>query len=78
MDLILTEEQAALRQHMRDLFTELSGWDVVRAAEPLGFEATLWKAVSGLGLAGMCLPAEAGSDASPLLEVGLVLSSSPP
>ena len=73
MDLILTDEQAALRQHMRDLFTELSGWDVVRAAEPLGFDAALWKTVSGLGLAGMCLPAEAGGDESPLLEVALVL-----
>jgi alkylation response protein AidB-like acyl-CoA dehydrogenase len=73
VDLILTEEQAALRQHMRELFTELSGWDVVRAAEPLGFDATLWKAVSGLGLAGMCLPADVGGDASALLEVGLVL-----
>jgi alkylation response protein AidB-like acyl-CoA dehydrogenase len=73
VDLILTEEQAALRQHMRDLFTELSGWDVVRAAEPLGFDPALWKTVSGLGLAGMCLPADIGGDASPLLEVGLVL-----
>ena len=73
MDLILTDEQSALRQHMRDLFSELSGWEVVRAAEPLGFDATLWKTVSGLGLAGMCLPESVGGDASPMLEVGLVL-----
>jgi alkylation response protein AidB-like acyl-CoA dehydrogenase len=73
VDLILTDEQSALRQHMRDLFTELSTWDVVRAAEPLGFDATLWKTLSGLGLAGMCLPESVGGDASPLLEVALVL-----
>jgi alkylation response protein AidB-like acyl-CoA dehydrogenase len=73
VDLILTDEQSALRQHMRELFTELSTWDVVRAAEPLGFDPALWKTLGGLGLAGMCLPESIGGDASPLLEVALVL-----
>jgi Acyl-CoA dehydrogenase, C-terminal domain len=83
VDLVLTEEQAALKREMRSMFGRLSDWSVVRRAEPLGFDADLWTAVSAAGLAGLCVepqgepqgepPVEAPEDSVTLLEAGLVL-----
>jgi alkylation response protein AidB-like acyl-CoA dehydrogenase len=44
---------------------------VVRAAEPLGFDATLWRKVAGLGLPAIAVPEEHGGGGSGLVELAI-------
>jgi alkylation response protein AidB-like acyl-CoA dehydrogenase len=73
VNLTLTAQQDELRGHMRALFERTSSWEVVRAAEPLGYDADVWRDVAGVGLAGMCLDESVGGGGSALLEAALVI-----
>jgi alkylation response protein AidB-like acyl-CoA dehydrogenase len=51
----LSDEQAALRETFATFFAKESSPDVVRAAEPTGFDDALWARVRGLGIPGIAV-----------------------
>jgi alkylation response protein AidB-like acyl-CoA dehydrogenase len=71
MNLDLTDEQEALRATVRDLFDKEAPPDVVRAAEPLGFDPVLWAKVAGLGLASIAVPEDRGGGGAGFVELAL-------
>lgn len=72
MNLDLSDDQAALRDMLRELFEKEAPPSVVRAAEPLGFDATLWAKVAGLGLASIAVPEDRGGGGAGLVELAIV------
>ena len=60
MNLDFTDEQRALRDMVREFFEKESPAAVVRAAEPLGFDASLWRKVADLGVPAIAVAEEAG------------------
>ncbi|MET9089462.1 acyl-CoA dehydrogenase [Streptomyces sp. NPDC004237] len=66
------ENQIAVRDAFADFFRNESPPSVVRAAEPLGFDATLWRRLAGMGIASMSLPESAGGDDATLVDLVLV------
>lgn len=58
MDLELTDDQVELRDHLQRFLARESNWDIVRRAEPLGFDAHLWEQARGIGLPGIGLPTD--------------------
>jgi alkylation response protein AidB-like acyl-CoA dehydrogenase len=73
MNLDLTDEQAALAAIVRDLFEKEAPPDVVRAAEPLGFDPALWAKVAGLGLASIAVPEDRGGGGAGFVELALAV-----
>jgi alkylation response protein AidB-like acyl-CoA dehydrogenase len=71
VNLDFSEEQAALRETLRDFFEKESPGSVVRAAEPLGFDASLWRKVAGLGLAAIAVPEDRGGGGSGFVELAI-------
>ena len=72
MNLRLTEEQQALRETFADLFAKECTPDAVRAAEPLGHDASLWARMSDIGLLHIGVPEELGGAGAGLFELVLV------
>ena len=72
MDLALTEEQAALVASFADLLAKHSSSEQVRAAEPEGFDPSLWEALLGIGVVEMAVPESAGGWGAGLLDLALV------
>ncbi|MCZ7527947.1 MAG: acyl-CoA/acyl-ACP dehydrogenase [Acidimicrobiia bacterium] len=74
MDLRLTDEQAMLRDAVRDALAEKSGPEVVRRMEddPVGYPPELWKAFVDMDLVGLALPEEFGGSGQTLLEVAVL------
>ena len=72
MNLRLTEEQQALRETFAALFAKECSPDVVRAAEPLGHDATLWALASDVGLLHIGVPEPLGGAGAGLFELVLV------
>ena len=70
-DYTLTDEQDQLVAMLRELFTEHSPVEVVRAAEPLGFDPQLWGTVQRNGLLTISIPESAGGDGGGLVELAL-------
>lgn len=68
----LDEDQRAVRDAFAEFFTKESPPSVVRAAEPLGFDATLWTKLTGMGAASMGLPAARGGDDATTADLALV------
>jgi alkylation response protein AidB-like acyl-CoA dehydrogenase len=65
VDLALSDDQQELVQHVAAFFTKECPTDRVRAAEPLGFDAALWRKVVDLGLPTMAVTeANGGGGAS--------------
>ncbi|QFG26132.1 acyl-CoA dehydrogenase family protein [Actinomadura sp. WMMB 499] len=71
MDLAFTDDQEALRESLRDFFESESPPEVVRAAEPLGFDGDLWRKVVEMGLPAIPVPAEQGGGGAGLLELAV-------
>jgi alkylation response protein AidB-like acyl-CoA dehydrogenase len=71
MNLALTDDQAALRDTLREFFEKEAPTDVVRAAEPLGFDATLWKKVVEFGLPSVAVPEDRGGGGAGLIELAI-------
>ena len=71
-DYSLDADQQSVRDAFRAFFAKECPSAVVRAAEPLGFDARLWRALVGLGVTNMGLPVEAGGDGATLVELALV------
>src|SRR3954452_9432986 len=73
LKLDLTDDQTTLRNHMRNFFQHESNAEVVRDAEPLGFDSTLWDKAVAVGLPGMALPDDVDGGGSDLLDTALVM-----
>jgi alkylation response protein AidB-like acyl-CoA dehydrogenase len=71
-DYSLAEDEVAVRDAFREFFTVECPAGRVRAAEPLGFDAKLWRQVAELGAATMGLPESAGGDDAGLLILAIV------
>ena len=71
MNLDFAGEQQALRETLRDFFEKESPAAVVRAAEPLGFDAALWRKVAELGLAAIAVPEDRGGGGSGFVELAI-------
>jgi alkylation response protein AidB-like acyl-CoA dehydrogenase len=70
-DFSLDAEQVALRETFAAFFAKESSTTVVRAAEPLGFDAELWGQLMGLGVTTMGVPESQGGDGAGLVELVL-------
>ncbi|MGH8516155.1 MAG: acyl-CoA dehydrogenase family protein [Panacagrimonas sp.] len=84
MNFDLSEEQGLMRGSFGKFFDQQSSMVRVRAAQPLGFDAAMWKGLAGLGAFSIRVPAEAGGldlgllDAAVLMEeAGRMLASGP-
>ena len=72
MDLALSEEQQQLVVSFDGLLQRSSSPDHVRAAEPAGFDPTLWRALVDLGALTMAVPESCGGWGATLLDLSLV------
>ena len=72
MRLAPSEDQEALVALVRSFLEKEVPPARVRAAEPLGFDAALWQALSDLGVTGMALATARGEVGSSLLDCALV------
>jgi 3-oxochol-4-en-24-oyl-CoA dehydrogenase len=66
MDLSLNEEQEIIRDHLVRLLQREVPLSSVRAAEPLGFDRTVWDRLVQAGIPGMGAPAEVGGGGADL------------
>ena len=73
MDLELTDDQAVLTRLVEDFLDKECSIEVVRAAEPLGFDAGLWGQVVELGLPTMAVPEADGGGGAGLLDLALAV-----
>jgi alkylation response protein AidB-like acyl-CoA dehydrogenase len=71
-DYTLTDEQEAVRDAFREFFTGECQPARVRAAEPRGYDAKLWRQLAELGAASMGLPESAGGDGAGLVDLVIV------
>ncbi len=72
MDLRLSDDQQALRESFAAMFAGASGPDVVRAAEPLGFDEKVWDQLVRTGAATMAVPEELGGGGAGFLDAVIV------
>jgi len=72
VDLDFTTDQEALRDMLRAFFEKESQPGVVRAAEPLGFDAALWRKAVALGLGAITVPERRGGGGGGLVELAIV------
>lgn len=71
MNLDFTDDQRALHDTLRGFFGKESPAEVVRAAEPLGFDAALWRKAAELGLAAIAVPEDVGGGGSGSVELAI-------
>ena len=71
-DFSLTEDELAVRDAFREFFTAECPTSRVRAAEPSGFDARLWRQVAEFGAISMGLPESAGGDDAGLFVLAIV------
>jgi alkylation response protein AidB-like acyl-CoA dehydrogenase len=71
-DYSLADEQAAVRDAFREFLAVQCPASRVRTAEPLGYDAKLWRQLTDLGAATMGLPEAAGGDGAGLLDLVIV------
>ncbi|MBO0728680.1 MAG: acyl-CoA dehydrogenase family protein, partial [Acidimicrobiaceae bacterium] len=72
MDLNFTDDQQALRDSFAGLFADVAGVDVVRAAEPLGYDEKVWDQLIRTGAPTMAVPEDRGGGGAGSLEVVIV------
>ncbi|HEY6798937.1 MAG TPA: acyl-CoA dehydrogenase family protein [Kineosporiaceae bacterium] len=70
-DYSLTDEQRDLATMLGGFFRDVAPVEVVRAAEPLGYDDDLWKRTIGAGIPRLALPDSAGGDGAGLIELAL-------
>lgn len=68
-DYSFDEQQVEVREMLAGFFGRHSSYEVVRAAEPLGFDAALWKAAARADIVGLALPEEHGGQGAGLIEL---------
>ncbi len=72
MDLNPSDDQIAICASVGEFLEKEVTTERVRAAEPGGFDATLWKGLADMGVAGMVAPEALGGTGSGLLDAELV------
>ncbi|HVM39357.1 MAG TPA: acyl-CoA dehydrogenase family protein, partial [Acidimicrobiia bacterium] len=75
MDLSLSDDQQSIVEGFDRFLERECTPERVRAAEPLGFDADLWKQLTEMGLTTLALPEDAGGGAFGLLDAALVTES---
>jgi alkylation response protein AidB-like acyl-CoA dehydrogenase len=73
MDLDLSDDQVALREMVEDFVVKESPIDVVRGAEPLGFDAGLWRKVVDMGLASITVSEALGGAGAGFLDLTIAI-----
>jgi alkylation response protein AidB-like acyl-CoA dehydrogenase len=71
-DYSLDQDQEAVRDAFADFFVKESPSSVVRAAEPVGFDKSLWSKLVGMGVTAMALPVAVGGDDATLIDLVLI------
>ena len=71
-DYSLTQEQEAVRESFAEFFARECPPERVRAAEPLGHDARLWRQLAGMGISSMALPESVGGDGGDLSDLVIV------
>ncbi|TMS47140.1 acyl-CoA dehydrogenase family protein [Mycobacterium sp. DBP42] len=72
LDYSLTEDHVDLQTAYRQFFKTHSDIEAVRAAEPAGFDKSLWERLCAMGATTMALPESAGGDGATLVDLTLV------
>ncbi|WP_040699742.1 acyl-CoA dehydrogenase family protein [Nocardia vinacea] len=71
-DYSLSEDQTELQAVYAKFFKSRCPLEVVRAAEPTGFDKNLWEQLCGTGATTMALPESVGGDGATLVDLALV------
>lgn len=72
LDYSLTEDHIDLQTAYRQFFKTHSDIETVRAAEPSGFDKSLWERLCAMGATTMALPESVGGDGATLVDLSLV------
>ena len=72
LDYSLTEDHKDLQAAYRQFFKTHCDIETVRAAEPSGFDKSLWERLCGMGATTMGLPEAVGGDGATLVDLTLV------
>lgn len=72
LDYSLTEDHVDLQTAYRQFFKTHSDIETVRAAEPAGFDKSLWERLCAMGATTMALPESVGGDGATLVDLTLV------
>jgi alkylation response protein AidB-like acyl-CoA dehydrogenase len=72
LDFSLGDDLEAVHDSFAGFFAKHCPTSAVRAAEPLGFDQSLWTALNLLGAASMALSAEVGGDEAGMVEMTLI------
>lgn len=72
LDYSLTEDHVDLQTAYRQFFKTHSDIEAVRAAEPSGFDKSLWERLCAMGATTMALPETVGGDGATLVDLTLV------
>lgn len=72
VDLALSDEQQQLVESFSHLLAKQSSVECVRAAEPLGFDASLWRSLVDVGAIAMAVPEDAGGWGATTVDLVLV------
>ncbi|MCX4096784.1 acyl-CoA dehydrogenase family protein [Nocardia sp. alder85J] len=72
LDYSLSEDQTEVQAVYAKFFATRSPIDVVRAAEPTGFDRNLWDQLCATGATSMALPESVGGDGATLVDLVLV------
>jgi alkylation response protein AidB-like acyl-CoA dehydrogenase len=71
-DYSLDEQQHAVDETFADFFTSVSTSEVVRAAEPFGFDDSVWKLAKQTGVVSMAVPEARGGDGATVVDLVIV------
>ncbi|OCB52457.1 acyl-CoA dehydrogenase [Mycobacterium vulneris] len=72
LDYSLSEDHVDLQTAYRQFFKTHSDIEAVRAAEPSGFDKSLWERLCAMGATTMALPESVGGDGATLVDLTLV------
>jgi alkylation response protein AidB-like acyl-CoA dehydrogenase len=72
LDYSLSDEHVALQAAYKQFFKTHCSIETVRAAEPFGFDKSLWERLCGMGATTMALPESCGGDGATLVDLTLV------
>ena len=72
LDYSLSDDHTAVQRAYRQFFKSHCPIETVRAAEPSGFDKSLWERLCAMGATTMALPESAGGDGASLVDLTLV------
>jgi alkylation response protein AidB-like acyl-CoA dehydrogenase len=72
LDYSLSDDQVALQTAYKQFFKTHCSIETVRAAEPSGFDKSLWERLCAMGATTMALPESCGGDGATLVDLTLV------